>query len=72
MKSNQDLFYLTAILLDKMRGVYIDVKPDLVIVQGDTTTAFAATLRLFILKYLLRMLRLDFGPMTSMRHSLRK
>lgn len=50
MKSNQDLFYLTTILLDKMQCAYAEIKPDLVIVQGDTTTAFVSTLAAFYLK----------------------
>lgn len=44
MQDNQDLFHITNSALSKMKGVLDQVKPTLVLVQGDTTTAFAATL----------------------------
>jgi len=50
MKQNQDLFYLTQIILEKIKIVYEEIKPDFVIVQGDTTTAFCAALGAFYAK----------------------
>ncbi len=50
MQANQDLFHVTQAVLEKMKTVYTDLKPDLVIVQGDTTTAFAAALAAFYCK----------------------
>jgi len=47
MKSNQDLFYLTQIILEKMKAVYQEYQPSVVLVQGDTTTAYAAALAAF-------------------------
>ncbi len=47
MKKDQDLAYLTATILEKMRDVIRDRKPDLVLVQGDTATAFSAALAAF-------------------------
>lgn len=47
MKANQDLFDLTSRILVAMRSVLNKVKPDLVFVQGDTTTTFATALAAF-------------------------
>lgn len=47
MKPNQDLFYLTAIVLSKMAEVLEEFLPDLVMVHGDTTTSFCAALASF-------------------------
>jgi len=50
MKKGQDLFYLTSSILEKIKTVYLDLEPELVLVHGDTTTAFAAALAAFYLK----------------------
>ncbi|MFH1832039.1 MAG: UDP-N-acetylglucosamine 2-epimerase (non-hydrolyzing) [bacterium] len=50
MRPNQDLFYLTQIILEKLGQVLQDIKPDLVLVHGDTITAFVAALTAFYLK----------------------
>ncbi len=50
MKKNQSLFFLTSTILEKMHQVYQEYKPSLVLVQGDTTTTFAAALAAFYLK----------------------
>ena len=48
MKPNQDLTDLTARILKKLRDLFQnDWKPDLVLVHGDTTTCFAASLAAF-------------------------
>ncbi|HEY4942147.1 MAG TPA: UDP-N-acetylglucosamine 2-epimerase (non-hydrolyzing) [Rhizomicrobium sp.] len=47
MKPNQDLGGLTAACLTGIQGVVRQVKPDIVVVQGDTTTAFAGALAAF-------------------------
>lgn len=44
MRPGQDLFDVTANVLTKMRGVLATEKPDIVLVHGDTTTAFATAL----------------------------
>ena len=44
MQPGQDLTDLTARVLVGMRGVLRDWRPDLLLVQGDTTTTFAASL----------------------------
>jgi UDP-N-acetylglucosamine 2-epimerase (non-hydrolysing) len=47
MTPNQQLADTTANVLLAMQGVYREWRPDLVLVQGDTTTAFAASLAAF-------------------------
>jgi UDP-N-acetylglucosamine 2-epimerase (non-hydrolysing) len=47
MKKNQDLNYITQIMLVKMQEVLKTTDPSLVIVQGDTTSAMAAALAAF-------------------------
>jgi len=44
MKKNQDLFTITAETLTSIKNVISDIRPDLVLVHGDTTTAFATSL----------------------------
>ena len=47
MRPGQDLFDVTANVLTRMKSVLAAEKPDIVLVHGDTTTAFAATLAAF-------------------------
>lgn len=47
MKQEQDLFDVTARVLTGMRDVLKEVKPDVVLVHGDTTTSTAAALSAF-------------------------
>jgi UDP-N-acetylglucosamine 2-epimerase (non-hydrolysing) len=47
MRPGQDLTYVTTAVLEKLGVVLDEVRPDWVIVQGDTTTAFAASLAAF-------------------------
>lgn len=47
MRENQDLSYLTRAVLEKMQEVYQQYQPSLVLVHGDTATAFAAALAAF-------------------------
>jgi len=50
MKPNQSLFSLTADIIKSLEGVLSDFDPDLIFVQGDTTTAFAGALTGFYKK----------------------
>lgn len=50
MKPNQTLFHITADALLGLEKVLDEVNPDLVLVQGDTTTAFAGALAAFYKK----------------------
>ena len=47
MKNNQNLWSLTSDVLLKMKDVYENVKPDIVLVHGDTTTTMASALSAF-------------------------
>src|SRR5215203_5558784 len=47
MTPNQDLSELSAAILTKVSIVLRELRPDVVVVQGDTTTAFAAGLAAF-------------------------
>jgi UDP-N-acetylglucosamine 2-epimerase (non-hydrolysing) len=49
MRSNQDLFDITANCLVGLRDVITSSSPDLVLVHGDTSTAFAAALSAYYL-----------------------
>lgn len=50
MRRNQNLFNVTTDIFSKLQDVFIKAKPSLVLVQGDTTTAFVAGLVAFYLK----------------------
>lgn len=50
MQDGQDLFHVTSAALGRMKDVLLKVRPDLVLVHGDTTTTFAASLAAFYLK----------------------
>ncbi len=47
MQANQDLFHITSSCLTGMKKVLDSAKPDVVLVQGDTSTTFAAALAAF-------------------------
>ncbi len=50
MKQGQTLFDITISILDRFRSVLETEKPDIVLVHGDTSTAFAASLACFYLR----------------------
>ena len=50
MKEKQTLFDITANILDKIKPVLEKVKPDIVLVHGDTSTTFATALACFYLQ----------------------
>jgi UDP-N-acetylglucosamine 2-epimerase (non-hydrolysing) len=50
MKAKQTLFDVTINILEKMKLVLEEVKPDVVLVHGDTTTTFATALACFYLQ----------------------
>jgi len=50
MKYNQDLFDISSRILIKIKNVLEREKPDIIIVQGDTTTVFIASLAAYYLK----------------------
>lgn len=50
MKEGQDLYDITSTVLIKMRDILHIVKPDLILVHGDTTTSMAVSLAAFYQK----------------------
>ena len=63
MKPGQDLTHVTTAVLEGLGAVLDQVKPDWVIVQGDTTTAFAASLAAFYRK--IRVAHVEAGLRTG-------
>ena len=47
MQPNQDLYDITSHVLNGMKAVFKDFRPDVVFVHGDTTTTFAVSLAAF-------------------------
>jgi len=47
MQPNQNLYHLTAIIIEKLKPVLEDFQPDYVFVHGDTTTTMAASIAAF-------------------------
>lgn len=50
MKKKQTLFDVTINILDKMRDILEEVKPDIVLVHGDTSTTFVTALACFYMQ----------------------
>lgn len=50
MKANQTLFDVTINILEKMKKVLEDEKPDIVLVHGDTSTTFVTALACFYMQ----------------------
>jgi len=50
MRANQDLFHVTSSVLEGLKPLLERERPDLMLVQGDTTTTFAASLAAFYRK----------------------
>jgi len=63
MKNNQNLFYLTSKILDKISKVLDIEKPDFVMVHGDTTTTFVASLSSFYKQ--IKLLHIEAGLRTN-------
>ncbi len=67
MSDGQDLFYITTGILTSLKGVLEKERPDLIMVQGDTTTSFAASLAAFYLK--IPIAHVEAGLRTYDKHS---
>ena len=50
MKDKQTLFDITTNILNRIKGVLVEVKPDVVLVHGDTSTTFVTALACFYLQ----------------------
>ncbi|MDT8324643.1 MAG: UDP-N-acetylglucosamine 2-epimerase (non-hydrolyzing), partial [Bacteroidota bacterium] len=67
MVHNQTLEHVTAAVLMKMRAVLQDLQPDVLLVQGDTTTVFTSALAAFYQK--IRVGHVEAGLRTFDRYS---
>ncbi len=67
MHSNQTLFSITINSLKKMEDVLEEAKPDVVLVQGDTTTAFVATLAAYYKK--IKVAHIEAGLRTNNKYA---
>lgn len=67
MKSEQDLYDVTANVLTGLRSVIREEQPDIVVVQGDTTTTMAASLAAFYAR--IRVAHIEAGLRTNNRFS---
>ena len=50
LKEDQSLFHVTTTVMEGTKDILLNEKPDIVVVQGDTTSAFAAALAAFYLR----------------------
>jgi UDP-N-acetylglucosamine 2-epimerase (non-hydrolysing) len=50
MKPNQDLFDITSNIMNGLRNVFSDFRPDYILVHGDTTTTLAASIAAYYMK----------------------
>ena len=67
MRDGQGLTWITTSVLERMTDVYTELRPELVLVQGDTTTTFAASLAAFYAK--VRVGHVEAGLRTGNVHS---
>ena len=67
MQPGQSLFDLSARLLTGLRPVYEEERPDVVIVQGDTTTTFIASLAAYYLR--IPVAHVEAGLRTADKHN---
>ena len=65
MKDRQTLFDVTTNILNKIGDVLDDVKPDVVLVHGDTSTTFVTALACFYKQIPVDMLKQGLELMTS-------
>jgi UDP-N-acetylglucosamine 2-epimerase (non-hydrolysing) len=67
MKPDQSLFTLTARIIETLENVLNDFKPDVIFVQGDTTTAFAGALAGFYNK--IKIAHIEAGLRSDSKYS---
>lgn len=67
MTKEQDLFDITLSVLSGLKGVFVQEEPDIVLVQGDTTTTMVASLAAFYSK--IRIAHIEAGLRTKDKYS---
>jgi UDP-N-acetylglucosamine 2-epimerase (non-hydrolysing) len=67
MRQNQDLFTVSKDILIRLRKIFEHCKPDIVFVQGDTTTAFIASLAAYYMK--IRVAHLEAGLRSGQKYA---
>lgn len=67
MCPEQTLFSITAVVLHRLEHVYVKFNPDLVVVQGDTTTAFVGALAAYYKK--IQIAHVEAGLRSGDKHS---
>ena len=67
MRANQDLFHTTSAVMLGLRDILRSIRPDWVVVQGDTTTCFAGALAAFYEK--IPVAHVEAGLRTGQRYS---
>lgn len=67
MAENQDLFDISSRVLSGLKPILIDARPDLMLVQGDTTTTFIASLAAFYMR--IPVAHIEAGLRTGNRYS---
>lgn len=67
MRPGQDLFYVTQAVMQKIKQVFTQLHPSLVVVQGDTTSGMAAAMAAFYLK--IPVAHIEAGLRTSDVHA---
>lgn len=67
MREGQDLTYVTTAVLQGLAEIYRDMQPDWIVVQGDTTTTFAASLAAFYAR--IPVAHVEAGLRTGNRYS---
>ena len=67
MKPNQSLYSLTANIIESLEDILNELEPDLIFVQGDTTTAFAGALAGFYNK--IKIAHIEAGLRSGSKYS---
>lgn len=69
MKDRQSLFDITQSILSSIRSVLEEVKPDVVLVHGDTSTTFVTALACFYLQIPVGHVEADYGRIIYTAHT---
>jgi UDP-N-Acetylglucosamine 2-epimerase (EC 5.1.3.14) len=67
MRDKQTLFDITTSILNNIKAIVEEISPDVVLVHGDTSTAFSTALACYYLNIPSDMLKQDFGHITYIR-----